>query len=206
MTRLANGLAEAGYGVLRFDFTGIGESGGEFVETTVSTRVDDVNRAARALIERGYGPCGLVGHSLGGASALLAVGRLHTVRSVAVVGAPSEPGHVRHLFADSRDTIRREGEAVVEIAGRPFPISVEFLDELEEHRTLDHITNLGRPLLVVHAVDDKVVEVGEGEAIFAAARQPKGFVPLLGTDHLLTSRAAADELVRVLVDWFGRTL
>jgi alpha-beta hydrolase superfamily lysophospholipase len=206
MSRLADGLADAGYAVLRFDFTGIGASGGEFSETTVSTRVTDINRAARALIERGSGPCGLIGHSLGGAATLLAAGDLHTVRSVAVIGAPAEPGHVRHLFTDQCEDIRRKGQAPVEIAGRTFPISVEFLDDLDTHKSLDHIAGLARPLLVMHAVDDEVVGVDEGEKIFAAARQPKAFVPLLGTDHLLTSRASAEEALAVLVDWFGRTL
>lgn len=206
MSRLADGLADAGYAVLRFDFTGIGSSGGAFADTTVSTRVTDINRAARALVERGGGPCGMVGHSLGGAATLLAAADLHTVRSVAVVGAPAQAGHVRHLFADEEAAIRREGEALVDIAGRTFPISAEFLDDLDGHRDLDHIAALGRPLLVVHAVDDEVVAVEEGEKIFAAARQPKAFVPLLGTDHLLTSRDSAEEALSVLVDWFGRTL
>ena len=206
MTRLARGLAEAGYAVLRFDFTGLGESGGEFTESTVSTNVGDLTGAARALIERGYGPCAMVGHSLGGAAALLAAGRVHTVRSIAVVNAPSEPDHIRRVFASREDVIRREGEAVVEIAGRPFPISEEFIDDLEAHRQLAHVADLERPLLVVHAVGDEVVAVTEGERIFAAARQPKAFVPLLEADHLLSRRRDADEALRTLVEWFDRTL
>lgn len=206
MTRLARGLADAGHAVLRFDFTGLGASGGEFRETTVSTQVGDLTRAAVALIERGFGPCGLLGHSLGGAASLLAAHKLKTVRSVAVLGAPSTPEQVRKLFPDAVPEILREGEACVLIAGRPFPISGAFLADLERHDAERRVAELGRPLLVVHAVEDEVVDVGEGERIFAAARQPKAFVPLLDADHLLTERRSADEALGVLLDWFTRTL
>ncbi|MFP4148912.1 MAG: alpha/beta hydrolase family protein [Nitriliruptoraceae bacterium] len=206
MTRLARGLADAGYAVLRFDFTGLGDSEGEFGATSISHDVRDVVAAASALIARGYGPCGLLGHSLGGAAALLAAERVRTVRSLVVLGAPATASHVRHLIADHEATIRAQGCATVTIGGRSFPIGVGFLDDLEAHDDLDHVTGLGRPLLVVHAVDDAVVDVSEGERLFAAARQPKGFVPLLGTDHLLMDRAAAGDALRIVTDWFDRTL
>lgn len=206
MTRLARGLSEAGYAVLRFDFTGLGDSGGEFSETTVSTSVRDLVRAATALVERGYGPCGMVGHSLGGAATLLAARRLHTVRSVAVVGAPSTPDHIRRLLTDHEEDIRRDGEAVVSIGGRPFPIALAFLEDLAAHDEAGDVARLGRPLLVVHAVDDAEVDVTEGEAIFAAAAQPKAFEPVLDADHLLTSKASADTVLEILTGWFDRTL
>jgi len=206
MTRLARGLADAGYAVLRFDFTGLGTSGGDFAETSIANDVRDLVAAATALIERGYGPCGLLGHSLGGAAALLAAERLRTVRSIVVLGAPATASHVRRLVAEQEPTIRAEGRATVTIGGRAFPIGVAFLDDLDAHDRLDHITALDRPLLVVHAVDDATVEVAEGERIFAAARQPKGFVPLLGTDHLLSDRAAAEAALEIVTDWFDRTL
>lgn len=120
MTRLARGLTEAGYAVLRFDFTGLGDSGGEFSATTLSHNVRDLTAAATALITRGYGPCGLFGHSLGGAASLLAASRLKTVRSVAVLGAPADADHVRGLFIDHEEAIRRDGEAVLEVARRWF--------------------------------------------------------------------------------------
>jgi putative redox protein len=206
MTRLARGLTDAGYAVLRFDFTGLGTSEGEFVETSISHDVRDLVAAATALIARGFGPCGLLGHSLGGAAALLAAERLRTVRSIVVLGAPATASHVRRLLADQEPAIRAEGQATVTIGGRSFPIGVGFLDDLDAHDQLDHITALARPLLVIHAVDDATVEVAEGERIFAAAAQPKGFVPLLGTDHLLTDRAAAEDALRIVTDWFDRTL
>ncbi|MFP4310942.1 MAG: alpha/beta hydrolase family protein [Nitriliruptoraceae bacterium] len=206
MTRLARGLADAGYAVLRFDFTGLGDSEGDFGATSISHDVRDVVAAASALIARGYGPCGLLGHSLGGAAALLAAERVRTVRSLVVLGAPATAAHVRHLIADHEATIRATGRATVTIAGRSFPVGVGFLDDLDAHDGLDHLTALGRPLLVVHAVDDRVVAVTEGERIFAAARQPKAFVPLLEADHLLTDRVAAEHALRIVTGWFDRTL
>lgn len=206
VTRLARALADGGYAALRFDFTGLGESGGDFAATTVSHDVRDVVRAATALIERGYGPCALVGHSLGGAAALLAAHRLRTVRSVAVVGTPSTPGHVRALLAADEARIRAEGSAQVDIGGRPFPVAASFLDDLDTHDQRAAVADLGRPLLVVHAVDDEIVPVAEGERTFAAAAQPKGFMPLLHADHLVSSRAAADTLAGVVLAWLEHTL
>lgn len=208
MTRLARALTDGGYAVLRFDFTGLGDSGGEFARTTVGTNVGDLSRAAMMLIERGYGPCALVGHSFGGAASLLAAHRLKSVRSVAVIGAPSSPTHVRRLVtADGigEAEIRRRGVAEVSIAGRPFLISAAFLDDLDAHDQEERVAELGRPLLVVHAVDDEVVAVTEGERIFAAARQPKGFYPVLDADHLLTSRPAAEQVAGTVVAWLDAT-
>lgn len=206
MTRLAKGLTEAGYAVLRFDFTGIGDSGGDFVDKTFSRNVGDLVQAAILLIQRGLGPCAVVGHSLGGSAALLAAERLHTLDSVVVIGAPASPGHVRGLLAEAEDEIRREGSGLVEIAGRQFPITAEFLNDLDDHEQPDHVGDLGRPLLVAHAVDDEVVPVSEAEANFAAARQPKAFVPLLGSDHLVSSRASAEVLLGVVSNWLDWTL
>lgn len=206
MTRLATGSAEAGYAALRFDFTGLGASGGQFAESTVSANVQDLTSAATALIREGFGPCGLLGHSLGGAAVLLAAAKLHTVRSIAVLGAPSTPGHVSHLFADVVDDVRADGDAVACIAGREFPIDRGFLDDLERHDSASAIGSLDRPLLVLHAIDDEVVPVGEGEAIFAAATQPKAFMPLFDTDHLVTRRDAAERVLAHVRDWFDATL
>jgi uncharacterized protein len=206
MTRLARGLCEAGYAVLRFDFTGIGESGGDFADKTVTRNVVDLVQAATALIQRGYGPCALVGHSLGGAAGLLAAQRLKTVRSVAVIGAPATPAHIRHLLGDRVEAVGREGVAEVTIAGHAFAIAREFLDDLERHDQEARVAELGRPLLVLHAVDDDTVAVTEGERIFAAARQPKAFVPLLDADHLLTDQAAAGRALHVLESWLRWTL
>ena len=204
MTRLARGLADAGYAVLRFDFTGLGESEGDFATTTVANDVRDIVRAATALIEEGLGPCGLLGHSLGGAATLLAAERIHTIRSVVTIGAPASPSHVRHLFEDAEET--GSDRLKVTIGGREFDVATSFLDDLDDHDQKGAVAELGRPLLVLHAVDDEVVSVSEGERLFAAAKQPKGFVPLLDTDHLLTDRAAAEVALNWARDWFSATL
>ncbi len=206
MSRLADGLADVGHEVLRFDFAAVGESEGEFVDKTVTNNVRDLVAAATALIRRGSAPCAMVGHSLGGAATLLAAEQLKTVRTVAVIGAPSAPSHVGHLFASDEEEIRRTGSATVQIANRAFEVSSDFLDDLEKHDQAGQVATLDRPLLVVHAVDDEVVHVTEGERIFHIARQPKAFLPLLGTDHLVTSRRAAERLSQILVDWLAETL
>ena len=203
MTRLARGLAAAGYAVLRFDFTGLGESEGSFGAATVSHDVRDLVAAATALIGEGYGPCGLLGHSLGGAASLLAAQRLKTVRSVAVLGAPASPGHVRHLLGEQPD-----GACAIEvtIGGRTFTLARSFFDDLEQHDQRGAVASLQRPLLVLHAVADEVVSIEEGERNFAAAEQPKAFVPLLAADHLLTSRDAAEHALDFVRSWFDATL
>jgi alpha-beta hydrolase superfamily lysophospholipase len=206
MSRLARGLAGAGFAVLRFDFTGLGESGGDFSATTLSTNLGDLAKAVACLQERGPEPIGLIGHSLGGAACLLAAGELAAIRSLAVIAAPSTAGHIRGLFRGVEAEIDQAGSAWVRIGGRSFPISAQFLADLERHEVERRTSELGRPLLVLHPVDDKVVAVTEGERIFTLARQPKAFIPLLATDHLLTSRRASAEAVSALVDWFTRTL
>jgi alpha-beta hydrolase superfamily lysophospholipase len=169
------GLSEAGYVVLRFDFTGLGSSGGEFSATTVSHNVRDLAAAASVLVARGYGPCGLLGHSLGGAASRLAARRLKTVRSVVVLGVLRAPTTSAVCSSRTRNGIVRDGQALVSIAGRPFAIADSFLEALARHDAAGDIASFDRPLLVVHAVEDEVVEIEQGERIFASARQPKAF-------------------------------
>jgi alpha-beta hydrolase superfamily lysophospholipase len=204
MRRLAHGLADAGYAVLRFDFTGLGESSGTFGATTVSHDVRDLVAAATALIREGYGPCGLLGHSLGGAASLLAARRLKTVRSVVVLGAPASPAHVRHLVGAGPDV--DSASVPVTIAGRTFEVGRGFFEDLERHDQEGAVASLGRPLLVLHALEDEVVGFGQAERNFEAARQPKALIPLLHADHLLTRRASAGHALQHVLAWFDATL
>ena len=202
MRHLASGLADGGYAVLRFDFTGLGESEGDFAETNVTTNVDDLMAAASFMQNRALGPCSLVGHSLGGAAALLAADRLPDICAVAVVAAPATTAHVRRAFSkEDVDKALASGRVRMEIAGRPFDISAEFFRDLERHDTLDHVTSLGRPILVVHPTSDRTVGIEEGEKIFAAAQQPRWFVAIPGANHLFTQPEHAGIAARVIVDF-----
>jgi alpha/beta superfamily hydrolase len=199
---LAAGIADGGYSVLRFDFTGLGESEGEFADTSVTSNVDDLEAAAGFLQARGLGPCALVGHSLGGAATLLAAGRLQDICAVAVVAAPATTDHVRRAFSDEDvDKALATGRVRMEIAGRPFDISAEFFHDLERHDTLEHVTALGCPILVVHPTSDRIVGIEEGEKIFSAARQPRWFVAIPGANHLFTQPEHAGIAARVIVNF-----
>lgn len=206
MTRLARALADAGYAAFRFDFTGRGESAGDFSTKTLSGNVTDVVRAATTLIERGSGPCGLVGHSLGGAAVLLAAGHLHTVRSVVTIGTPSDAEHVRHLFADAEPQLLAEGRAEIVIAGRRFDLEAGFVHDLAVHDLCEAAASLGRPYLIVHCDDDDVVPVGEGARLHACAAHPKKFIRYPAGGHLFADPAASAVLAADIVDWFDETL
>lgn len=199
-SRLANALAAAGYAAFRFDFTGLGESEGAFETTSVSSNVSDLTRAAVTLIERGFGPCALVGHSLGGAAALLAAHRLKTVDAVVTIAAPSTVTHVEHLFTEHVPTIRTEGKAEVSVGGAPFCLGEVFLDDLAGHDVLDAAAELTVPYLAIVAAADAVVEPASGHAIAAAA--PDGrVVEIEGADHLFSNRAHADQVAVELISF-----
>ncbi len=204
---LATGIEDGGYAVLRYDFTGLGESEGDFGETTVTTNISDIEAAARFMEQRGFGPCVLVGHSLGGAATILAADAVPAVRAVVAVAAPGGPDHVRHLFTE-RDIAKalQEGRATVRIAGRSFAISAAFFRNLEEHCTPERIAALGRPLLVVHGTADTIVEIGEGERIFGAARQPRWFAAIPNADHLFTQPIHSEQAARAIVTFLDIVL
>ncbi len=206
MTRLTKGLVDEGYAALRFDFTGLGESGGDFAATSVSANVGDLTRAATTLIEMGFGPCGLIGHSLGGAASILAANRLKTVRSVITVGAPATVAHVTHLFADQVEELAAHGHATITIGGRSFQLNASFLDDLQHHDVLANVAELNRPYCTIHARDDDTVAFADAERLNDAANEPKKLVALEAGGHLFTDRAAADELITAVTDWFAATL
>ena len=204
---LASGIEDGGYAVLRFDFTGLGDSEGDFAETSVTSNIGDIEAAARFMEQRGFGPCAMVGHSLGGAATLLAAGSVPTVRAVAAVAAPFGPDHVRHLFAeDDVEQALASGRVTVRIAGRPFQIAAEFFHDLERHCSPERIAALGRPLLVVHGTADAVVGIEEGERIFAAARQPRWFTAIPDADHLFMQQRHAERAAAAIVTFLDTVL
>lgn len=205
LPRLAKGLAGAGYAVLRFDLTGLGDSKGGFAEKTLTRDIGDVAQAAAALAARGVPPRALVGHSFGAAAALLAAPHIAELQAVATLGAPSSTERLRRLSAGRERELDAAGRIEVEIEGRVFPITQAFLDDLDGSDLTAQVAELGLPLLVVHALGDEVVEIAEGERLFAAARQPKSFVPLLRADHLCSDRAEAAVLAAAVGDWLQRT-
>jgi len=205
--RLATALEDRGYAILRFDFTGLGDSAGEFSQTNVGTNVGDIIAAAHYLISLDLGPCALVGHSLGGAATLLAARSLVTVRAIAVIAAPASAEHVRGLFAPQDvEAALALGQIEVELAGRRFRITREFLEDLERHPVVERVHALPCPLLVIHGTDDTTVAPGEGERIFAAARQPKAFEPIVGGDHFLSNADHTDEAAGLVAGFFDRML
>ncbi|MFK8025912.1 MAG: alpha/beta fold hydrolase [Ilumatobacter sp.] len=190
--RLATALTDAGFGVLRFDFTGLGGSEGEFANTNFSSNTDDLLAAVDWLRAEHAAPQLLVGHPLGGAAVLAVAGEGDEGRAVATIGAPSDTEHLTHLFTDAVDEIVADGQACVTLAGRPFTITQQFLDDLEQHRVVERVATMRKPLLVLHSPIDNTVGVENSAAIFGAARHPKSFVSLDGADHLLSDLRDAD--------------
>lgn len=203
---VSRGLAEQDIATLRFDFTGLGESEGDFADSNFSSNVEDLVAAADMLRERYQAPTILVGHSLGGAAVLAAAHHIPEVRAVATIGAPCDPAHVRENFRGHIDEIESKGEARVELAGRSFRITRQFLDDLEDRNQQEKIHALGRALLVFHSPHDEVVGVDNARRIYEAARHPKSFVSLDGADHLLSKRADARYVSTVLAAWASRYL
>jgi len=204
--RIAGRLAAMGFAVLRFDFTGLGHSEGEFANTTFSSNVEDLHAAARWLSEQGMAPSLLIGHSLGGAAVLRAAGELESVRAVATIGAPFDPEHVTHNFADALERIEAEGKAEVDLGGRPFTIGRDFVRDVREAELGPAIAGLQRALLVLHAPRDAVVGIDNATRIFMAARHPKSFVTLDEADHLLSRPEDAEYAAEVIAAWAGRYL
>jgi len=203
-SRIAAGLTRHGIAVLRFDFTGLGMSDGEFANTTFSSNVADLVAAANWLREEHAAPGILIGHSLGGAAVLAAAEAVPEAAAVCTIAAPAEPAHVRRHLRVSADEIEREGRGEVRLAGRPFTITRQFLDDIEEHRLEGRIRALGKALLVFHGPRDEVVGIDNATKIFAAARHPKSFISLDDADHLLTKREDAIYVADVIAAWAGR--
>ncbi len=205
-TFVSQALAARGIATLRFDFTGLGQSGGDFADSSFSANVADLIAAVRHLGAQFAPPQILIGHSLGGAAVLAAAGQLPEVRAVATIGAPCDPAHVKHLFAAGHEAIGAEGEAVVDIGGRPFRIKRAFVDDLERHDARASIGALRKALLVMHAPGDRTVPVDNAAEIFMHAKHPKSFISLDDADHLLSRRQDAAYAAEVIAAWASRYL
>jgi len=203
-SRIARALTASGIAVMRFDFTGLGDSDGDFSNTDFSSNVDDLVAAAAYLEAEHRAPTLLIGHSLGGAAVIAAAERVSSVRAVATIGAPSDPSHVTALFSTALHSIVADGEAEVELAGRSFTIRRSLLDDLAEQPQLERIRRLDRALLVLHSPVDDTVAIDNARQIYEAARHPKSFVALDGADHLLTRGADATFAATMIAAWATR--
>lgn len=204
--RIAARLAAMGIAVLRFDFTGLGHSEGEFANTSFTTNVDDLIAAVTYLNGRDMAPSLLIGHSLGGAAVLKAAADLDQIKAVATLGAPFDPGHVTHNFADALPQIKAEGAAEVSLGGRPIRIGQGFVEDVSEAALTQALGHLKAALLVLHAPKDAIVGVENASAIFMAAKHPKSFVTLDDADHLITNKDDACYAADVIATWAGRYL
>ena len=201
---LSAALADHGIPVLRFDFTGLGESTGEFAETTFSTNVADLVDAAAWLREHVAPPTILVGHSLGGSAVLAAAQSIPDAKAVATIGAPADPSHVTNLLGTCKERIEARGEADVELAGRTFTIRKEFLDDLAEQCAPAKIASLKKALLIFHAPFDEAVGIENAKGIYESAKHPKSFVSLDGADHMLSRAEDAAYVASILAPWSAR--
>ena len=204
--RIDEALTEQGFGVLRFDFTGLGESEGDFAETNFSSNVEDLVAAAQYLDGEHEGPHILMGHSFGGAAVLQAAHQIPSSRAVATIAAPCDPAHIAHLLSGRESEIAERGETDVTLAGRTFRIQRHFLDDLQGQRMDEWIANLRRALLVFHGPFDDTVGVENAAHIFDAAKHPKSFISLDRADHLLSDERDARYVGHMAAAWARRYL
>jgi uncharacterized protein len=203
-SRIAQALTQHGIGVLRFDFTGLGASEGEFANTNFSSNLADLVAAANYLRTNYSAPALLIGHSLGGAAVLAAASEMPEVRAIATIGAPSDPSHVTELFRQHVQQIEAEGEADVQLAGRPFRIKQQFLLDVAEHKLTNKIVQLHKALLVMHSPRDTTVDITNATHIFMAAKHSKSFISLDNADHLLTRKSDAVYVANMIAAWCER--
>ncbi len=202
--RIAGRLASMGIAVLRFDFTGLGHSEGEFENTSFTSNVSDLLEASKYMAGRGMAPDMIIGHSLGGAAVLKAAPSIDSVKAVVTIGAPFDPGHVTHNFADALETIKEDGVAEVNLGGRPFRIGKSFVDDVAAEELTPSIKSLNKALLVLHAPLDSIVGIDNATQIFIHAKHPKSFVTLDNADHLVTAAEDAEYVAEVIAAWAGK--
>ncbi|MDQ8727434.1 alpha/beta fold hydrolase [Bradyrhizobium sp. LHD-71] len=203
LRRIAAELARQGIAVLRFDFTGLGSSEGEFASTNFSSNVADLVSAADYLRNHFQAPSVLIGHSLGGAAVLVAASRIPEVRAVVTIGAPADAEHVLKDFGSSLEVIENSGKAEVHLAGRTFQVEKQFVDDVRGQHIRDAVAAMRKPLLILHAPRDEIVGIENATEIFLAAKHPKSFVSLDTADHLLTNAESASFAGRVMAGWLS---
>ena len=201
---ISNAFTNQGMAVLRFDFTGLGQSEGEFADTNFSSNISDLKDAYDFLEENYEAPKILVGHSLGGAAVIHVGGELEKVQAIATIGAPSDPTHVSHLLENGREDLEEKGEAEINIGGRPFKMKKQFLEDLEKREGSDIIKDLGKALLVLHSPQDNIVGIENAQGIYSNAMHPKSFISLDKANHLLTKEADAKYAGTVIASWAHR--
>ena len=201
---ITRALTSAGFGVLRFDFTGLGDSEGDFGDTNFSGNVEDLLAAVDFLKDNYKAPSLAIGHSLGGAAIIFASAKANSIKAIATVGTPSDTKHVKHLFGDQIEAIIENGEAVVELSGRPFKIKEQFLRDIDEQVLTKTLKNLRKPIIICHSPQDNTVGIDNAEKLYHAAIHPKSFLSLDGADHLLTNKADSNYVGEVIASWASR--
>ncbi|NGP88747.1 alpha/beta hydrolase family protein [Fodinibius halophilus] len=204
--RISHALTDQGMGVFRFDFTGLGESEGDFADTNFSSNIEDLKAAASYMEKEWATARMLIGHSLGGAAVLQATHQISSIEAVATVGAPCNPEHVTHLLVNKKDQIKEQGKARVKLAGREFTIKKQFLDDLKEQKMNKMIKELDTPLIIFHSPVDKTVGIDNAAHIYKLAKHPKSFISLDDADHLLTNEEDARYVGSVAAAWVDRYL
>lgn len=202
--KIADELAKRGIALLRFDFTGLGASAGEFEDTTFTSNIGDILAAAEYLRQNFEAPSILIGHSLGGAATLAAAGEVPEAKAVATIGAPADADHVIHNFGDHLDEIEHKGIADLKLAGRPFRIKREFVEDLRSHTLAERVGKLNKALMILHAPNDNTVGIENAADIYAAAKHPKSFVSLDSADHLLSNSQDVAYVAEVIAAWASR--
>ncbi|CAM3478157.1 bifunctional alpha/beta hydrolase/OsmC family protein [Zobellia roscoffensis] len=203
---ISKALTSNGFGVLRFDFTGLGESEGDFADTNFSGNIEDLVAAAHYLEENYKAPTLLVGHSLGGAAVIFAAEKIDSIKSLATIGAPSNPVHIEHLLQSGIPEIEETGKAIVNLSGRDFTIKKQFLDDLQHKPLAQILGKLRKPILILHSPQDNTVEIKNAEEIYVAAHHPKSFVSLDDADHLLSDKKDSFYAGEIISGWAKRYL
>ncbi|MCF6310788.1 MAG: alpha/beta hydrolase [Sulfurimonas sp.] len=201
---ISRALTLNGIAVMRFDFTGLGESEGAFADSNFTSNVDDLLSAAEYLKENHQAPAIIIGHSLGGAASIFAGSKIESINAIVTIGAPSYPEHVTHLLKDSIEDIEKKGSARVSIGGRTFEIKKQFLDDLKAQNHIEIIKNLEKAILVMHSPQDRIVLIDNAANIYKLAKHPKSFITLDGADHMLTSKDDAFYAGQVISSWVKR--